>query len=51
MTRYTESAYRFIPLLNGFIRVEDTRSGLVGLYNADGTYRSGDVRNVGRFVR
>lgn len=32
---------------NGYVRVEDRDSGLRGLYEIDGTYRSGDIRNAG----
>ena len=31
-------------LCNGYIRVDCYLSGLVGLYNADGSYRHGDLR-------
>ncbi len=35
---------RFEKLANGFWRAFDYASKLSGLYNADGTYRSGDLR-------
>jgi hypothetical protein len=37
----------FEILGNGFVRVLDRSSGLVGLYEMDGSYRSGDLRNAG----
>ena len=35
-------------LCNGLYLVTDRRSGLRGLYNADGSYRSGDLSRVSR---
>lgn len=37
----------FEILPNGFVRVFDRASGLSGLYEMDGSYRSGDIRNAG----
>jgi hypothetical protein len=44
------SNYRIERLANGFIRV-DGPGGLVGLYNADGSYRHGDLRRCEQIVR
>ena len=40
----TDNLYRAKVLPNGLIRVEEKVSELTGLYNADGTFRDGDLR-------
>lgn len=40
----THTRYHVEPLPNGLTRVYDRASGLAGLFNADGTHRSGDLR-------
>lgn len=36
--------YRVCLLANGYVRVDDRASGLTGLYNRDGSCRSGFLR-------
>lgn len=38
-----EGRYRIERLPNGYVRVDDRASGLVGLFLPDGTPRSGDL--------
>lgn len=42
--------FRIDHLPNGFTRIFHRRSGLASLWHADGTYRSGDLRQVPRKV-
>jgi hypothetical protein len=42
----TVSSYVIERLPNGFVRVDDRVSGLVGLFNPDGSLHSGDIRRV-----
>ena len=39
-----------VPLPNGLYRLHNRASGLYGLYHADGTYHSGDLRRSPDFV-
>ena len=36
--------YSVEKLSNGLVRIRKKDSGLVGLYNSDGSYKSGDLR-------
>lgn len=44
--RAAMSIYRIRRMPNGLINVTSRESGLRGTYNADGSYRHGDLRNV-----
>jgi len=39
-----EGKYSVEKLRNGLIRILSRESGLAGLYNADGTWKSGDLK-------
>lgn len=44
------SQFSIERLPNGFYRVFDRRSGLVALFNADGSHRSGDFTSAARLA-